>query len=333
MRRSLFACAAASALLSAPAGAAELKFMMDWAWQGPQSFALLAKNSGCFDAAGVDITIDRGFGSGRTPVELAAGTYQMGLGDINPTIKFRAENAESDLIAVAVLADASPLVAVTRGDGPIQSPKDFEGKTLAAPDFDAGRQLFPAFAAATGIDASKVEWISVKPALREPMMAQKQAEGITGFVTSAVPSLAALGMGDEDLNVFRYKDYGVDLYSTSILTTRAYAEANPDVVKAVVGCMIGGAKSMMTDVEGAIAALKDHEALTDVESETVRLRMTIDEMMATEAAKANGLSSVDMERLQVSIEMVEAAYGLPNTLKAADLYDASYLPPVEDRKF
>lgn len=340
MRANFLGAASAAAMVvgslavgAGPAAATEMKFMMDWAWQGPQSFALLAKNAGCFEKGGVDITIDRGFGSGRTPVELAAGTYQMGLGDINPTIKFRAENPDSDLIAVAVLADASPLVAVARGDGPISSPKDLEGKTLAAPDFDAGRQLFPAFAAATGIDASTIDWVSVKPALREPMLAQKQADGITGFVTSAVPSLAKIGLPEENLTVFRYRDYGVDLYSTSILTTRAYAEANPEAVKTVVACMIEGTKAMVADVDAAIAALKAHEPLTDIDGEAVRLRMTIDEMIATEAAKAGGLSAVDMARLQSSIVMVENAYGLANTLDAADLYDPSFLPPAADRAF
>ena len=313
--------------------AADVRFMMDWAWQGPQSFALLAQNSGCFEDNGVSMTLDRGFGSGRTPVELAAGTYQMGLGDINPTIKFRAENPESDLIAVAVLADASPLVAVVRSDSGIDEPKDFEGKSLAAPDFDAGRQLFPAFAAATGIDDSTIEWVSVKPELREPMLAQQQTAGITGFVTSAIPSLDALGMPEEELTVFRYKDYGVDLYSTSILTTKAFAEANPEAVKTVVACMIEGTKAMVSDADGAIAALKAHEPLTDVEGETGRLVMTIEEMIATDTAKADGLSAVDMERLQSTIVMVENAYGLENTLQAADLYDPSYLPAAEDRQF
>ncbi|MEM9229098.1 MAG: ABC transporter substrate-binding protein [Pseudomonadota bacterium] len=335
MRHTVFAGVTAGFMVAGTTSpmAADVKFMMDWAWQGPQSFALLAQNSGCFEENGINITLDRGFGSGRTPVELAAGTYQMGLGDINPTIKFRAENPDSDLIAVAVLADASPLVAVVRADSGIEKPSDLEGKSLAAPDFDAGRQLFPAFAAATEIDASTIEWVSVKPELREPMLAQKQTDGITGFVTSALPSLGALGVGEEDLKVFRYKEYGVDLYSTSILTTKAFAEANPEAVKSVVACMIDGTKAMVADVDGAIAALKAHEPLTDVAGETGRLIMTIDEMISTESARANGLSAVDMERLQSTIIMVENAYGLENTLQATDLYDPSFLPSEEDRKF
>ena len=313
------------------AAATDVRFMMDWAWQGPQAFALMARNSGCFEDNGIDITLDRGFGSGRVPVELAGGNYDMGLADINPTIKFRAENPDSDLIAVAVLFTGSPLVAVVNADSDIVEPTDFNGATLAAPDFDAGRQLFPIFAAATGIDESTIEWISVSPELREPMLARGEADGITGFITSSTISLERLGMGADQQRVFRYKDYGAELYSTSILTSRAYAEANPEAVTAVVGCMIGGMQMAVAEPEAAMEALVDHEPLTDAEIELKRWQISIDEMIMTEAAVEGGLSNIDAEFFQRSIESVENAYGLPNVLTVDDIYTDAYLPPVEDR--
>jgi NitT/TauT family transport system substrate-binding protein len=322
----------AVAALAAPAAAADVKFMMDWAWQGPQAFALVAKNTGCFEKGGVNITLDRGFGSGRVPTELASGTYQMGVADINPSIKFRAENPASDIIAVGMLLTRSPLVAVVRADSGIAEPKDLEGKTLAAPDFDAGRQLFPLFAEATGIDASKVTWISVKPELREPMLIQKQADGVTGFITSSVPSLAKLGLPVERQRIFRYADFGVELYSTAILTTRAFAEANPEAVRTVVGCMIEGFRMSEKDPAAAIAALAAHEPLTDTAVELGRWEMTLNEQVRIDEVRANGVSYVDMDRLQRTITAVEKAYGIAPTLKAEDIFVDDFLPEAAARK-
>jgi NitT/TauT family transport system substrate-binding protein len=332
-RLTCLAALGASVALAAPAQATDVKFMMDWAWQGPQAFALMARNEGCFEAAGVNITLDRGFGSGRVPVELATGTYQMGLGDLNPTIKFRAENPDSDVITTAILFAGSPLVTVVRNDRGVTEPADLEGKTLAAPDFDAGRQLFPVFAAAAGFDAATVNWLSVDPALREPMMVRGEADGISGFVTSAVPSLIALGMSEEDFTTFYYKDYGAELFSTAVLTTRAFAEANPEAVAAVTACMIRGVQLAEADPEGAIEALVAHEPLTDAPVELVRWQMTIDDMLRTDMAVAEGISTIDMDMLQRSIMSVEDAYGLPHTLQATDLFDPSFLPPAEARMF
>lgn len=255
----------------------------------------------------------------------------MGLADINPTIKFRAENPDSDLIAVAVLFAGSPLVAVVAADSEITEPADFEGTTLAAPDFDAGRQLFPIFAAATGIDDSTIEWISVSPELREPMLVRGEADGITGFITSSTISLDRLGMATDEQRVFRYKDYDVELYSTSILTSRAFAEENPEAVSTVVGCMINGVQMAMADPEAAMEALVDHEPLTDPEVELRRWRITMEEMITTPAVVESGISTIDPEYFQRSIASVEDAYGLPNVLSVDDIFSDAYLPPAEER--
>lgn len=333
--RTAFAAAAlaATALSALPASATDVRFMMDWAWQGPQSFALMARDSGCFAEGGVNITLDRGFGSGRIPVELAAGNYDMGIGDINSTIRFRAENPDSDVIAVAIIYNGSPLVAIVRADGPIQTPADLNGRTMAAPELDAGRQLFPIFAGLTGIDTASVNWISVDPVLREPMLVRGEADGITGFITSAVPSLAAIGLPRDQLRIFRYVDFGAELYSNAIQVTRRFAEANPEAVATVVGCMIRGVQLAVANPEAAIDALAAHEPLTDREVELGRLQMGIEVLFKTEDTIANGIGGADMAFLQRSIISVENAYGLPNTLLAEDFFDARFLPPQDQRMF
>lgn len=336
MARKLMGGTVLAATLSVGMGATsalatDIRFSMDWAWQGPQAYALMAQDSGCFEEGGVNISFDRGFGSGRVPVDLAAGTYDMGVADINPTIKFRAENPDSDLIAVAVMFDGSPLVAVVAADSDIVEPKDFEGATLAAPDFDAGRQLFPIFAKANDIDQSTIEWISVSPELREPMLVQGEADGVTGFITSSTMSLARLGMSEDEQRVFRYKDYGVELYSTSILTSRAFAEANPEAVATVVGCMIDGLKMAIADPDAAIARLAEFEPLTDVPVERKRWQISIDEMIMTDNVVANGISSVDADRFNLGIMEVENAYGIENLLTMEDIYTDAYLPDAEAR--
>jgi NitT/TauT family transport system substrate-binding protein len=323
------ALGAASALGLGPAAAqapSNVKFMMDWAWQGPQSFALLARDRGYFREAGVNIQLDRGFGSGRVPVELAAGTYQMGYADINPAIKFMAEQPQAGIVCVAVMYDGGAQVVVVDANGPIKTPKDLEGKTLAAPEVDGARQLFPAFAKQTGIDASKINWMSVTPELREPMLAQGRAHGITGFITSSVPSLQRIGMGPERLRIFKYREFGLPFASSSILTTRRFVEENPRAVAGVVQAFMRGMQDTLKDQEAAINALKAHEPLTDVPTERGRLKMAMDELVMTDHVKKNGLSSIDPVRFQSAITMIEEAFKLPPKLKVADVYNPAFLP-------
>ena len=101
--RAALGAAAVAVGLSGAASAQDLlpvKFSLDWAFQGPQAPFLLALERGYFEEEGLDVTMDRGYGSGDVPVKVAAGTYDIGVADINPTIRLNAESPDSDLIAV-----------------------------------------------------------------------------------------------------------------------------------------------------------------------------------------------------------------------------------------
>ncbi len=324
---------AASAVLGAPAITQTLprvRFMMDWAWQGPQAFALVAQQKGYFREAGVEVQLDRGRGSGAVPVEIAGGNYQMGYGDLSPMVRFLADRPETGLQAVAILAHANALACTVRADSNIRTPKDLEGKTLAAPEVDAGRQLFPAFAKVNGIDASRITWLSVAPDLREPMLVQRRADGITGFITSTLPSLERIGMPASQQRIFRYREFGVPFYSSAIQTTRRFADENPAAVRGVVRAMIRGMRDAVRNPDEAMQALQRHEALTDVAAERARWIFNIAELQDTPEVRAGGLANVDMARLQRGITMVEEAFNLTPRLQAAQVYNAAFMPPRED---
>ena len=159
------------------------------------------------------------------------------------------------------------------GNG-IDEPADLEGKILAAPDFDAGRQLFPAFAQATGIDEDLIEWMTVTPQLRETMLATGDADAITGFLTSGIQSLKAAGIAEEDIVVMRYPDYGVDLYSTSIITTQTWAAENPEAVTGIIRAVVRGHLDAIADPDAAIAALKARDPLIDEAIERERMLLS-----------------------------------------------------------
>lgn len=327
---------AAAGTLAAPrlasAQATRVRLMLDWAFQSPNAFALVAREKGYFREAGVDVTVDRGNGSGAVPVALAGGSYDMGYADLNPAIRFMAENPERGIVCVAILQDRSPLCAIVRADGPIRTPKDLEGKRLAAPDFDAGRQLFPAFAKAAGIDASKVTFLSVTPALREPMVLRREADGLTGFVTTSALALKGIGLGHAQQRVMMYYDHGLNLYGAGLLTTRAFLERNPGAVRAATSALMRAFREGIGNQRETLDILKRVEPLTDVALEGERQQMNLERLVVSDHVRANGISALDMARLQAGIRAVEEAYGLPARLQAAQIYTPDFLPPAAERR-
>lgn len=326
---------AGGALLAAPslarAQAPRVRMVLDWAFQSPNAFALVAREKGYFREAGVDVTVDRGQGSGAVPVALAGGSYDIGYADLNPAIRFMAENPDRGIIAIAVLHDRSPLCAIARADGPVRTPKDLEGRRVAAPEFDGGRQLFPAFARAAGVDAARVNWISVTPALREPMLVRREAEAVTGFVTTSAIALKGIGLPVPQQRIMMYYDHGLNLYGGALLTTRAFAERNPQAVRGAVAALLRGFREQVRDPSEAMQILRRVEPLTDVALETERHEMNMQRVVVTDHVRANGLSAVDMTRLQTGIRAVETSFGLPERLRADQVYTPDFLPPRDQR--
>ncbi|MDX2104621.1 MAG: taurine ABC transporter permease [Alphaproteobacteria bacterium] len=321
-------------MAAATAGAqtpTNVRFSLDWAFQGPQAPFLLAVERGYFQAEGINITMDRGFGSGDVPLKIRAGTYDIGFADINPTIRLKAQEPAVDLVAVAILYDASPLAVMTLRRQNITRPQDLVGKTLAAPEVDAGRQLFPAFARATGLALDSVRWMNVTPQLRETMLAQGQANAITGFTTSGILSLRAAGVADADIVTLRYQDFGVALLSSSIITTRAWANANPRATTGVLRAVFKAHLDAIANPDAAIQALVRRDPLVDPRIERDRMMMSLNELMLTPHVRATGISEVDPARLQAAIDTVRTSFGIERAVPAAEIYTPQFLPPLAER--
>ena len=326
------AALAAPRLAMGQAALTPVRFSLDWAFQGPQSPYLLAFDRGYFREEGLNVTIDRGFGSGDVPVKVASGAYEFGVGDISPVMRLRATTPGSDIVTPFVLQQGSPLAAMTLRRTGITAPNGLEGKRIAAPETDAGRQMFPAFAKATGINLGTIQWSSVTPQLREPMLARGDADAITGFETSGIFSLMTLNVRREDIVSMRYADHGVTLLSTALQVRRPYAEANPRVVTAMIRAIIRGHVEAWRDPDAAIAALRRRDSTTPVDLERARLVANF-EFVRTPDVVSGGFGNLPMPKMQAAIDTVRDAFNVAAPLRAEDFYLPQFLPPEEAMRF
>lgn len=308
-----------------------LNFTLDWAVQGPQAPFLVALDEGYYAAEGLDVTVDRGFGSADAVSKVASGAYQMGYADINSMIEFNVANPDEAVIAVAIVLNYAPFSILTLSDSGIESVEDLAGRTLGAPAGDAPRRLFPAFADAVGIDVDSVEWISMDPPLREPLLIQGEVEAISGFYFTSYLNLVAAGVEPEDVVAFLYSDYGLELYGNAVVVSPAMLEESPDVVRAFLRALTAAWHDTLDDPEGAIEVLKAVDPLIDEDVELERLLLAIENNMLTPDVYEYGFGDATPERLEAGISLVVEAFGLETTPDVADVFDGSFLPALEDR--
>lgn len=308
-----------------------IKFSQGWLFQATQAQFPLAHERGYWKSEGLDVTVDRGNGSATSIQRVISGTHEIAYSDVGTIVKWNAENPGKELMIIYVAEDGFPLGAFSLKTKGIAKPKDLEGKKLGAPAFDGGRQMFPAFAKANGIDQTKITWFSMDASLREQMLVKGDVDVITGFITSAIPTLNGLGVKTADLSIMKYDDYNLDGFGNAVFASRDFVEKNPKTVAAFVKGLNHAMKDLIAEPKAAINAIKARDPLINSDLETERLKLYVKELLLTPNVKSNGFSAVDIKKLERQITSVMDAFNVKANVTTASIYTDKFLPSKADR--
>ncbi|NNE83965.1 MAG: ABC transporter substrate-binding protein [Alphaproteobacteria bacterium] len=309
-----------------------VKFVLNWKFQSVQSGFFVAADRGYFADEGIDITIDQGNGSSAAVKNVASGAYDAGFGDINALIRIAAETPAEAPIGVYMIYNQPPFVIVTKSGSGITKPADLIGKTLGAPASDAAYKMFPAFAKLAGIDASKVSWSHMKPALREQMLMRGEVDAVSGYNTTIW--FGAKGMGvdpKKDLTFISFADHGMDIYSNSVVVSQKLYKDHPDKVAGLVRAINKGFMDVLADPELAVTSLKKRAPLAKDDIERDRFKTVFDLLVFSDEMKKIGLGAIDPVRMKRSIGIVVDAFNLSATPDISQVFDTKFLPPQETR--
>ncbi|RAH99281.1 hypothetical protein DLJ53_22335 [Acuticoccus sediminis] len=337
IRRTLRALAAGTALtLSGFAAHAQDKtdvsFVLDWAWQAMHGPFLIALDKGYYEEEGLDVTIDRGFGSGDTISKVASGAYDVGFAEGTGLFKFNTDNPENRVIQVMVINDQSPTGVISMADTGIEKPEDLIGKKISATQNEATVLTWPVVAKLHDLDPAGVEFLYVEPNLRDALVIQGQADATFGFATTTVLNMVQAGVDRDDIAYSTFAQWGLKPYSSGILVKADYAEEHPDVVKGFVKATMRGLIEMLENPEEGLQLLKEREPLVDLDVETARWELAKELSILTPDVIEKGISEVDPERFATAAKQIAEAYGITLTPESESYFDASFLPPLDERQ-
>ena len=303
-----------------------LKFQLDWRFEGPAALFLASGAKGYYKAAGLDVTIDAGNGSGGTVTRVASGAYDLGFADLAALMEFHANNpdAASKPVAVMMVYNNTPAAVLALKKSGITKPADLNGKKLGAPVFDAGRRGFPIFAKANSLGS--VQWVSMDPPLRETMLARGEVDAITGFSFTSLLNLEARGVKTSDIVVLPFADYGVKLYGNVIIASPKLIKDNPQAIKAFLSAFAKGAKEVMAKPDESIDYVKARDGIIDVTLEKRRLRMAIDAVVASPDARLEGFGVVNPARLALMASQVSDAFNTKTRVNPTAVWSDAFLP-------
>ncbi|MFL6816309.1 MAG: ABC transporter substrate-binding protein [Bradyrhizobium sp.] len=246
----LLLAALAAALMSAPAAAADkVVLMLNWYVYGEHAPFYYGKEKGIFAEAGIDLDIQEGRGSGVTTQAVAAKTAQFGYVDV-PTM-MRAAVKGAPVIATGVLLQTSPMSAMGFVEKNIRKPEDIKGKTVATTPGDSMSQIWPLFLKKTGLKESEFKTVSGDATTKLNAVINGQADLLLGYVMDQ--SMKIKDATGRDVYAIKFADYGVNLVSSGIITTKDVIKDNPDLVR----------RMMMASTKAVLAAVKEPKAAAE----------------------------------------------------------------------
>ena len=310
--------------------ATPIKFQLDWRFEGPAALFLQPAAKGYFQAAGLNVTVDAGSGSGGAIQRVASGSYDMGFADLAALMEFHANNPEvkDKPVAVMMVYNNTPASVMALKKSAIAKPADLTGKKLGAPVFDAGRRGFPLFAKANKV--GDVQWTTMDPPLRETMLVRGDIDAITGFTFTSLLNLEARGVKAADVTVMPFADNGVKLYGNAIIASAKLVRENPEAVRAFLKAFSKGAKEVMANPGSAIAYVKERDGIVNSALETRRLQLAIDTVINTADARGEGFGQVSPTRMALMASQISDVYATKTRVNPETLWNGRFLPPVAD---
>lgn len=333
MLKSLLAAASLIAMAAPALAQTDIRFTLGWKTQGSDAPILLAHQKGYFEEEGLNVTIDQGEGSAATVTRIMSGTYDAGFGDINAIIQNAAERPDQTPVMVYQLWNDPPFTVVTRKESGITTPADLAGKTLGGAPGTPTTKLLPVFARMNDVDLDSITIESLAPNLTEPMLIRGDIDGAMVFNITAWFNLINNRQDPAaDFNWLNFGDHGLDLYANGVMVSQAMIADNPEAVTGLVRAINRAAVEIAQDHEAGVDAVLAFDNLANRDLEMARMMFSYENLIASDEVTQIGLGDLDDDRLSRAIDIVAEGYQLETTPAAGQVFDRSFLPPLDDRQ-
>jgi NitT/TauT family transport system substrate-binding protein len=329
LRISLVAHAAALALVTSsgpapaqtPARTEQVTFALNWLPVGEAAGWYTALDKGYFAEHNLAVSIVRGLGSADTAKRVAAGRAQFGVADTGTVILLR--NREGIKVrSVAMFFGRAPHAVFFRKDSGIKTPKDLEGKSIACPATSANKIMFPAFAARTKVDESRVTWRITEPAVAIPTFAAGRADAVCEFLTSRP---VIVKQTPAEIGQFVYAEFGLEFYANGIVAHEDTIKQHPDLVRRFTRAAVRGLEYAIQHPQEATRILLKYapENKPDIAAEEWKVAA---DLILTPEARQHGIGYMAPAKMASTYEVVTSAFNLDKGKdRAENLYTNEFL--------
>jgi len=282
---------------------------LDWVVGGGHTGFFVAQEKGFYAARGLDVTINRGFGSGNTVQIVAAGKAQFGYVNIPTAIISQGKGAP--LAIVGVIIGKAPESFLSFEEKAIRKPKDAEGKSFAEASGAAIMVTWPAFAKLVGIDISKTTHIPIEAAAKPAAFFSGQVDWMPGWRPGFdEPVIIRARKEGKKLVFVRWEEYGWKVYGNGIVVHPDTVKKESKLVADFVSATMDGHAYAVEHPEEAVNILLRTNPEADREHGRLGTLFMLDALL-TKAAPEKGLGYMEPDRMAFQIKLMSDLLNFP----------------------
>lgn len=317
---SALAIAAAGSLGATQASAAEkVDFILNWIAGGDHAPYYYAKKMGWYAKAGIDLNIQQGKGSSMSSRRTGAGKNQIGLADLGTALVTMGKGAR--MVAVMNIYANSPYGMYWLKSSGIKGPKDFAGKKIGNPPWDAARQMWPALAKKVGVDGKSVKWVNIQPNAKLAALKSKSIDVTTSFYNIHHIFKRVLG---KDMGFFPWKKYGINPYGNSIIVNMDYMQKNRKVIAAFVQVTQRAFQTCVKAPDPCIRALVEANKGLKFANEKQNWGL-VTELMSDKFSRSVALGYFDPGRMAADHQLINTHFKIDTKYAITDRYTNEFL--------
>lgn len=228
-----------------------LTFQLNWTAGGPNAGFAAAVGEGYYKAAGLDVTVVQGNGSGNTAQLVASGRSQLAYADAVAIAQLVAKGAPMKIVSTIYQSNPNAVNALKKTG--IKSIADLKGKKVGVPAGGSQGPMLPLLLQANGLKEADLTLMNMPVAAMVPSLLQGQVDAILG---SSDAYQIQLEMQGAELTNFAFADNGVPTVATSIFASGDFIKQNPDVLKKFIAASLKGWSFALDNPAKAIEHVK-----------------------------------------------------------------------------
>lgn len=309
-----------------PKALKKVDFLLNWTIAADHSPYYVALDKGWYEEAGLDVNVIIGQGSGYSVTAIDAGTADIAIADAPVVFQYRAQDAKAKIIGI--IFDNHPNAMYYWKDSGMTSPADIVGKTVAVPETDGHKVMWPAFAAMIGVDPNSVEFVNIESTAKVSALASHNADVVFELLTGYPNFESAIPEGGFDY--FLWADYGFNCYAHSYIASDDTIANDPEMLKTFLDVTYRAWEYVLNNPEEAIEILsKYHSINKDDVLKALKIEFSF---LKTQNYKDNGIGYINPEKMQQTYDLVNT-YQTALSFGVEDIYDDSFLPATPYTNF